>query len=203
MSFGTRPSAGEQTSSSEAPGRIPGEAGVWFLIFGDLVVFSVIFVVFIHARGADTSLFNASQATLHRTFGGLNTLILLTSSLLVALAINVFRLGRRRRAAQNLLCGAVLCAGAFLVNKGIEWTMLLMAGHGPSTNSYYMHFFVLTGLHAAHVVLGIVLLAVMIAFTRKDAPSENQYSFVESGACFWHLVDMLWLIIFPLLYLMH
>jgi len=203
MSLGIRPPAGEQTSSSEAGGRIPGEAGVWFLIFGDLVVFSVIFVVFINARGADASLFNASQATLHRTFGGLNTLILLTSSLLVALAVNVFRQSHQRSAARNLLYGAMLCAGAFLVNKGIEWTMLLIAGHGPPANSYYMYFFVLTGLHAAHVVLGIILLTVMIAFTRKDAPSENQYSFVESGACFWHLVDMLWLIIFSLLYLMH
>jgi nitric oxide reductase NorE protein len=202
MSLGTRPQVGEQTSSSERNGRIPGELGVWFLIFGDLVVFSVIFAVFIQSRGADADLFNAAQATLHRTFGAVNTLILLTSSLVVVLAVTALRLGQRRM-ARNLLNGAVLCAGVFLVNKAIEWTMLLTEGHGPQANSYYMYFFVLTGLHAAHVVLGIVLLAVIIALTRKDVLSENQYSFVESGTCFWHLVDMLWLIIFPLLYLMH
>jgi nitric oxide reductase NorE protein len=202
MSLGITPAVGDESASSKPNGRIPGELGVWFLIFGDLVVFSVIFVVFIHARGADTGLFNASQATLHRTFGGLNTLVLLTSSLVVVVAVTALGLGQRR-VARNLLYGAVLCAGVFLVNKAIEWSMLLVEGHGPAANDYYMYFFVLTGLHAAHVVLGVVLLAVIIAFTRKEALSDNQYSFVESGACFWHLVDVLWLIIFPLLYLMH
>jgi nitric oxide reductase NorE protein len=202
MSLGITPAVGDESSSSKSNGRIPGELGVWFLIFGDLVVFSVIFVVFIQSRGADTGMFNASQATLHRTFGGLNTLVLLTSSLVVVVAVIALRL-RQRRVVRNLLLGAVLCAGVFLVNKAIEWTMLLVEGHGPTVNGYYMYFFVLTGLHAAHVVLGVVLLAVMIAVTRREALSGNQYSFVESGACFWHLVDVLWLIIFPLLYLMH
>jgi nitric oxide reductase NorE protein len=139
---------------------------------------------------------------LHRVFGGLNTVILLTSSLLVVLAVTAIRLGKRQT-ARRLLYAAVVSAGVFLANKAIEWTMLLVEGRGPPANTYYMYFFVLTGLHAAHVVLGLILLLVLVAFTRKDALTQNQYSFVESGACFWHLVDVLWLIIFPLLYLMH
>jgi nitric oxide reductase NorE protein len=202
MSLDIKPAIVDKSPRRKTRDRIPGEVGVWCLIFGDLLVFSVIFVVFMHSRAADPELFNESQATLHRVFGGLNTVILLTSSLVVVLAVVAIRLGKRQT-ARKLLYAAVLCAGVFLANKAVEWTMLLIEGHGPPVNSYYMYFFVLTGLHAAHVVLGVVLLLVLIAFTRKDALTEYQYSFVESGACFWHLVDLLWLIIFPLLYLMH
>jgi nitric oxide reductase NorE protein len=202
MSLDIKPAIVDKSSRRKTDGRIPGEVGVWCLIFGDLLIFSVIFAVFMHSRAADPGLFNESQATLHRAFGGLNTVILLTSSLVVVLAVVAIRLGKRQT-ARKLLYAAVLFAGVFLANKAIEWAMLLIEGHGPPANSYYMYFFVLTGLHAAHVMLGVVLLLVLVAFTRKDALTEYQYSFVESGACFWHLVDLLWLIIFPLLYLMH
>jgi nitric oxide reductase NorE protein len=202
MSLDIKPAIVDESSRRKARDRIPGEVGVWCLIFGDLLVFSVIFAVFMHSRAADSGLFNESQVTLHRAFGGLNTVILLTSSLVVVLAVIAIRLNKRQT-ARKLLYTAVVCAGVFLANKAIEWTMLLIEGHGPPANSYYMYFFVLTGLHAVHVVLGVVVLLVLVAFTRKDALTKNQYSFVESGACFWHLVDVLWLIIFPLLYLMH
>jgi nitric oxide reductase NorE protein len=202
MSLDIKSAIDDQSSPRKTNHRIPGEVGVWCLIFGDLLIFSVIFAVFMHSRAADSGLFKESQATLHRGFGGLNTVILLTSSLVVVLAVTAIRL-RRTQTARLFLYAAVLCAGGFLANKAIEWTMLLADGHGPPANSYYMYFFVLTGLHAFHVVLGIVVLLVLVGFTRKDALTNNQYSFVESGACFWHLVDVLWLIIFPLLYLMH
>jgi nitric oxide reductase NorE protein len=202
MSLDIKSALVDQSSPWKTNSRVPGEVGVWCLIFGDLLVFSVIFAVFMHSRAANDGLFNESQATLHRAFGGLNTVILLTSSLVVVLAVSAIRLGKRQT-ARKLLYAAVLCAGVFLANKAIEWTLLVSEGHGPPVNSYYMYFFVLTGLHAAHVALGVVLLLVIVAFTRKDALTKNQYSFVESGACFWHLVDVLWLIIFPLLYLMH
>jgi nitric oxide reductase NorE protein len=202
MSLDIKPAIVDKSSPRMAHDRIPGEVGVWCLIFGDLLVFSVIFAVFMHSRAADSGLFNDSQANLHRAFGGLNTVILLTSSLVVVLAVTAIRLNKRQT-ARKLLYAAVACAGVFLANKAIEWTMLLIDGHGPPANSYYMYFFVLTGLHAVHVVLGVVVLLVLVAFTRKDALTKNQYSFVESGACFWHFVDVLWLIIFPLLYLMH
>jgi nitric oxide reductase NorE protein len=202
MSLDIKSALVDQSSPWKMNNRIPGEVGVWCLIFGDLLIFSVIFAVFMHSRAADARLFNESQATLHRAFGGLNTVILLTSSLVVVLAVTAIRLGKRQT-ARRLLYAAVVSAGVFLANKAIEWTMLLVEGRGPPANTYYMYFFVLTGLHAAHVVLGLILLLVLVAFTRKDALTQNQYSFVESGACFWHLVDVLWLIIFPLLYLMH
>jgi nitric oxide reductase NorE protein len=189
-----------------APGvrhtRIPGEPGVWILIFGDLVVFGIIFVAFMHARSADPDLFNRSQQALHRAFGGANTLLLLTSSLLVVLAVSAIRSGMAWF-ARRLLFSALVCSAIFLANKGIEWTSLIAEGHTPASNSYYMYFFVMTGLHAAHVVIGAVLLIAIAGLSRKHLLSRVQIGVVESFGCFWHLVDMLWLVIFPLLYLMH
>jgi nitric oxide reductase NorE protein len=195
-----------QIKTDTGPGiratRIPGEPGVWVLIFGDLLVFGIIFVAFMHARSADPDLFNRSQQTLHRAFGGVNTLLLLTSSLLVVLAVSAIR---RSMAffARRLLFSALVCAALFLGNKGIEWTSLISDGHTPASNSYYMYFFVMTGLHAAHVVFGAILLIATAGLSRKDPLTHVQVGLVESFGCFWHLVDILWLVIFPLLYLMH
>jgi nitric oxide reductase NorE protein len=195
-----------QIKSDTTPGvrrtRIPGEPGVWVLIFGDLLVFGIIFVAFMHARSADPDVFNRSQQTLQRAFGGANTLLLLTSSLLVVLAVSAIRRGMASF-ARRLLFSALLCAAVFLGNKAIEWTSLITEGHTPALNSYYMYFFVMTGLHAAHVVLGAILLVAIAGLSRKGALSHLQIGLVESFGCFWHLVDMLWLVIFPLLYLMH
>jgi nitric oxide reductase NorE protein len=172
------------------------------LIIGDLIIFGVIFIAFMHARGGDPDLFNGSQMLLHRAFGGVNTLLLVTSSLLVALAVNAIRRGTATP-ARRLLFAALLCAALFLGNKGIEWMALLSSGHGPTANSYFMYFFVLTGLHAVHVVLGATLLIVMTRMARRGPLRDDQISTVESFGCCWHLVDVLWLVIFPLLYLMH
>ncbi|OJZ76094.1 hypothetical protein BRW65_01255 [Mycobacterium paraffinicum] len=196
------------TAQTEVPatadvrrGRVPGEPGVWIMILGDLIVFGVLFVLFMSQRGSDPDLFNRSQLTLHRAFGGVNTLVLVTSSLLVVLAVGAIRAGER--VARLLLCGALACAGIFLVNKGIEWTALIADGNGLSSNSYFTYFFVMTGLHAAHVIFGAALLIAMVVLSGKDRLSETPIGLIESFGCYWHLIDILWLIIFPLLYLVH
>lgn len=182
-------------------GRVPGEPGVWIFILGDLIVFGVLFVLFMSQRGSDPELFNRSQLTLHRAFGGVNTLLLLTSSLLVVLAVGAVRAGEK--AARALLYGALACAGVFLVNKGIEWAALIGDGHGLSSNSFFTYFFVMTGLHAAHVIFGAALLIAMAVWSGPDRRGEPPIGVIESFGCYWHLIDMLWLVIFPLLYLVH
>ncbi len=196
------------TAQTEVPaaaevrrGRVPGEPGVWIMILGDLIVFGVLFVLFTSQRGSAPDLFNRSQLTLHRAFGGVNTLVLVTSSLLVVLAVAAIRAGEK--VARPLLYGALACAGVFLVNKGIEWTALIADGHGLSSNSYFTYFFVMTGLHAAHVIFGAALLIAMVVLSGKDRLSEPPIGLIESFGCYWHLIDILWLIIFPLLYLVH
>lgn len=181
---------------------VPGEIGVWVFIFGDMVLFAVLFVAFLFYRGRAPEAFIDSQASIHRPFGAINTLLLLTSSLAVVMAV-----GAIRRSwggiARLMLRVAIACAGVFLANKVVEWSMLLAAGHTPTVNNYYMYFFVLTAIHAAHVLLGLVVLAVIYHFSHDTQQSPTRYAFVEGGACFWHMVDLLWIVLFALLYLVH
>ena len=91
----------------------------------------------------------------------------------------------------------------FVVIKGIEYHEKIAAGLTPSTNEFFMYYFVLTGLHLAHVVIGLIVLTVLSRLARKRAPTRTHIAFFEGGACFWHMVDLLWLIIFPLIFLVH
>jgi len=181
--------------------RIPGEVGVWVFILGDMTVFALLFGVFVYYRGKQPTLFAHSQLDLHRSYGGINTLLLLTSSLAVITAVRAIR-GGMRRLAPATIAAAFVCGCGFLVNKGLEWSDLLSHGHKPATNNFFMYFFVLTGIHAFHLLIGMGVLVTLFVFSRKPTLSKGQFTFVEGGACFWHMVDLLWIVLFALLYLM-
>jgi nitric oxide reductase NorE protein len=183
-------------------GHIPGEVGVWVFIFGDMTVFALLFGVFVYYRGKQPHLFDVSQADLHRYFGAINTLVLLTSSLCVVTAVRAIR-ANMRRLAPALIAIAIVCGAIFLMNKGLEWGSLLSAGHKPATNNFFMYFFVLTGIHAFHLLIGMGVLITLFVLSRKEHLTKGQFAFVEGGACFWHMVDLLWIVLFALLYLMH
>ena len=186
-----------------APGKhIPGEPGVWIFILGDMLVFAVLFGVFMYYRGKQPALFNASQRDLHRTFGAVNTLLLLSGSLFVVTGVRAVRREMRRLAPLCMAAGLV-CGGFFLMNKVLEWTSLISHGHQPGRNNFFMYFFVLTGIHAFHLVLAMGVLAALLVLSRKEKLSRLQMALVEGGACFWHLVDLLWIVLFALLYLVH
>jgi nitric oxide reductase NorE protein len=189
-----------QLVRSEA--RIPGEPGVWVFIFGDMLVFALLFGVFMYYRDKQPALFARSQLELHRSFGAINTLLLLTSSLSVVTGVRAARAGMRRLAPAAIAV-AMVCGSAFLVNKGLEWGGLLAAGHQPGANNFFMYFFVLTGIHAFHLLIGTGVLTALLHLSRKPFLSTGQRAFVEGGACFWHMVDLLWIVLFALLYLVH
>ena len=161
----------------------------------------MLFAVYLSRRAHDPALFTASQDHLNRTLGAVNTLILLTSSLLVAFATKALRDGRFRSLASPLTVVGALIGGCFVVIKVIEYRQKLSAGITPGTNEFYMYYFVLTGLHLAHVIIGLVVLAVLSRLASKPEPTPTRIAFFEGGACFWHLVDLLWIIIFPLVFL--
>lgn len=180
--------------------HIPGEPGVWIFLFGDMLVFGVFFATFMYQRSLAPELFDESRRTLSIGIGLTNTLVLLTSSLLVVTAIRAIRLSRAR-SARWLFFGAVGCGLAFVGFKAIEYTVLVNEGHTPNTSAFYLYYFILTGLHLFHVLIGIgVLILLSIQAGRTDL-SPTGVSVVEGGACFWHLVDLLWIVLFPLLYL--
>ena len=181
--------------------HVPGEPGIWILLFGDMVVFTVLFAVYLNRRGHNEALFAASQAALNRTLGAVNTLVLLCSSMLIVLAALAFRSEQWRHLAPRLTVAGALVGSCFVVVKVIEYHEKEAAGLTPSTNEFFMYYFVLTGLHLAHVVIGLIVLTVLSRLARKAAPTPTHIAFFEGGACFWHMVDLLWLIIFPLLFL--
>jgi nitric oxide reductase NorE protein len=191
--------AGARLHSSR---RLPGEEGLWVFIFGDMTVFAVMFGVYLYYRGRDTELFAESQTHLNQGVGVANTLILLTSSLLVVTAVRAVRAGAGDL-AMRLVVGALICGGAFIANKAFEYTQKVSHNLVPTTNEFFMYFYVLTGLHLAHVILGMGLLAFLVYLTRQGELSKRQSGYVDGVACFWHMVDLLWVVIFPLLYLVH
>lgn len=181
--------------------HVPGEAGIWFFVGGDLLVFTLFFVLVALGQAENPMLFAASRAQLDKWTGLANTLLLLTSSWLVALAVARCREGSGRSAAP-LLAFAVICGLGFVTNKAFEWHHKISAGITPETNDFFMYYFVFTGIHLFHVIIGLIVLAISARSCRRPALSAIQLTMIESGAIFWHLVDLLWVILFALFYLL-
>jgi nitric oxide reductase NorE protein len=182
-------------------GHIPGEAGLWVLILGDMFAFSAFFAVFLVHRAQNVVLFGISQATLERRFGLLNTVLLLTSSLFVAHAVIAARAGARSRSAR-LLMFALTCGGAFVVSKAFEWGGKIAAGITLNTNEFYGFYYMFTGIHLLHVLVGMGVLMYLLARSRRDDPGPSYVAVMEGGGAFWHMVDLIWVLLFALFYLL-
>jgi nitric oxide reductase NorE protein len=180
--------------------RLPGVEGVWVFVMADMTVFAVLFGFFMLGRRQDPALFEASRHALNPNFGGVNTLILLTSSWFAALSLDAVRRSRFGL-AQRFLGGAFLCGLAFAVSKAIEYTEKLNAGISLLTNDFFMYYFTLTGIHLFHVIAGSVVLLVLWFKARSRSFDPQRPVVLECGAIYWHMVDLLWIFLFPLLYL--
>jgi nitric oxide reductase NorE protein len=180
--------------------RIPGEAGTWVFLFGDMVVFGAFFATFMVERANAAEIFDTARKTLHLAVGLTNTLVLLTSSILVVVGLGALRSGAREIARWAVI-GAMLCGGVFVALKVIEYYSLVTAGHGVGENDFYLYYFILTGVHLFHVCVGMAILTFLLTQTRQRDIGETRMAVIEGGACFWHLVDLLWIVLFPLLYL--
>lgn len=179
--------------------HLPGEAGVWVFILGDMLMFAAFFIVFLFYRGEDVALFVRSQHTLNQHLGALNTFFMLTSSWCVAVAVETARRARPAGAQRWLLAG-MACALGFVVVKFFEYREKILAGHTLTSNDFFMYYFMLTGLHLMHVLLGLGVLA-YLWFSLRAPSADSSLRTLESGASFWHMVDILWIVLFALLYL--
>jgi nitric oxide reductase NorE protein len=180
--------------------RIPGESGTWVFLFGDMVVFGVFFITFMVERAKAPEVFDIARTNLHVGVGVTNTLVLLTSSLFVVIALGAIRSGMESTATKALYA-AIGCGLVFIGLKVFEYAALASAGHGPGANHFYLYYFILTGLHLLHVCIGLVVLSLLVTQSRRAVLSPTRMALVEGGACFWHLVDLLWIFLFALLYL--
>jgi len=188
-------------SRDEADTHLPGEPGVWLFILGDLIVFGLFFVVFVYHRALDVPLYTQSQATLNQAYGVVNTFLMLSSSWFVALAIHAAR-DNLARITSRFIVLAGACGVAFVVVKFFEYSEKISAGYSITSNDFYMYYYMLTGIHLMHVVIGMVVLTFLWHTSRRDTLDEKCINTLESGASFWHMVDLLWIILFALLYMM-
>ncbi|MEA3301513.1 MAG: cytochrome c oxidase subunit 3 [Pseudomonadota bacterium] len=200
MMSGLELTADTPVAGRRAERHMPGEEGVWVFILGDMTVFALFFAVFAWYRGVDPALFTASQQTLNAGYGLFNTCLLLTSSWFVVLAMNAARRHLNNQAAL-LLVLAFLCGLGFSLVKFLEYGEKIAAGLVPTTNNFYMFYYILTGLHFVHVVIGMVVVLFMAHRARRGIRGGDM-GFLEGGASYWHMVDLLWIVLFPLIYLM-
>ena len=169
-------------------------------LFGDMLVFGVFFATFMVERAKAPDVFDAARRTLHLGVGLTNTLVLLTSSLCVVAALRALRTGAGQ-VARSAVVAAIACGGIFIGLKVLEYHSLVSSGHGVGANHFYLYYFILTGVHLFHVCVGMAVLVFLLRQARRRHVSETRMAVIEGGACFWHLVDLLWIVLFPLLYL--
>jgi nitric oxide reductase NorE protein len=191
--------AGVDESVVDVRGHVPGESSMWFFVIGDLLIFAVYFVGYMYFRSQHQDLFLQSQARLNVDIGAVNTVMLLTSSLFVASGTAAARAGNSANALRGWVI-AFAFGAAFPLLKLFEWIPEISAGLTPGKNLFFMYYFVMTGMHLCHVALGLVIMCFVIRNLKTSA--KPKISLVETGATYWHMVDVLWLVLFALLYLM-
>lgn len=184
----------------EAP-RLRGDLGVWLVILLELLTFAILFVAFAFARNGELEVFQASQKTLNLHAGALNTVLLITGSWCVACAVRAVQRDACALGARWLLA-SLACGAGFVAVKLGEYAEKLQAGIDPSSNTFYMFYIFLTGFHFLHVVVGMLALLYLWVKTRRGVYGSHNSHALETGAAFWHMVDLLWIVLFPLVYVM-
>lgn len=191
---GPAASGGTENASGWGPlSRLPGNPLMWVLIASELAVFGVALIGYSGARLRDPAGFLAAQNHLDRVAGVINTAVLITSGLFAALAVEA-RKTERRGAARWRLFAAIGLGAVFLAVKFGEYARELAAGFDIDSGGFFTLYYLITGFHALHVLLGMAILAIV---ARHD--SLPNY---ETGAAFWHMVDLVWIVIFPVIYLL-
>ncbi|MEK6796785.1 MAG: cytochrome c oxidase subunit 3 [Spirochaetota bacterium] len=191
--------------------RSSGALGMWLFIATEILLFGGLFLLYSIYRLKNPSEFHSASLALSRFFGTLNTVILITSSFTVALSIHFMKVARTRLAAA-LLVATVLFALGFLVVKAIEWTAKFEHGIYPNAAAllarprgeilYFGLYYMMTGLHAVHVIVGIGVLTFVLVWIARGKITAQRFVIHENAGLYWHLVDIIWIFLFPLFYLL-
>lgn len=190
----------DTSSRKPAQAGLPAEPGLWVFILGDMTIFGLFFTVFSWEGAQDRDLFATATQSLIQPIGIANTLVLLISSYAVVLALHAHRAAEPDR-ARRLVVVALACALTFSALKAVEYTAGFNAGHTPGTNIFFTFYYVMTGVHLLHVVVGAVLLGVWRSRITVEQSFAHHRRLAESAAVYWHMVDLLWVLIFTLVYL--
>jgi len=184
--------------------------GMWIFLFTEIILFGGLFLLYSVYRARYPLDFHHGGQHLNAVLGVANTVILLTSSLTIAVALTAIQKGNRKR---TLIClGATIALGfLFLVNKYFEWSAEIRAGlypNGPELlrlpdgeKIFYGLYYSMTGLHGLHVVAGLIVLSVVLGFAWRNRITASDFTLLENAGLYWHLVDVIWIFLLPLLYL--
>jgi nitric oxide reductase NorE protein len=188
-------------TDSRAAARLPGDPDLWIFIVAELLMFGAFFVAYIVYRAYEIEVFDASQSTLDRSLGALNTLVLVTSSWAVVRAVTTAR-QNQQALVPRYLAAAIALAAAFVVVNCVEYWAKLAHGITITTNTFFTFYFALTMIHLLHVIAGTVVLTVVWTKSRDGAYHSKNITGLEAAASYWHMVDLLWIFLFALLYLL-
>jgi nitric oxide reductase NorE protein len=182
--------------------HLPGDLAMWFFILAELTVFALLILTFAVAQALQPQLFQDSRQLLDSSTGLALTLSLLTSGLFAALAQEQVRQNRAQRGAWFLLL-ALLSASVYVWLKLGEYSHLASAGLGMEHNTFFTLYWILTGFHFVHVLLGLLILGWLAEHCRRRVYGPGNCSALESGVLYWHMVDLVWVLLFPLVYVLN
>ncbi|MEZ4704909.1 MAG: cytochrome c oxidase subunit 3 family protein [Bdellovibrionota bacterium] len=192
--------------------RESAKLGMWLFLLTEILLFGGVFVAYAVYRVWNPEMFINAHKALDVSLGTINTAVLIISSLTVALGIREIQLGRAKTSWKYLLV-TILLACVFLVIKYFEYAHKFHEGQlpgkfytyegivGTNPHVFFSIYFLLTGIHAFHILIGISLLTWVMIRTMKGHFSSEYYTPVEITGLYWHLVDLIWIFLFPLLYL--
>jgi len=184
--------------------------GIWLFIFTELLLFGGLFIVYSVYRYLHPEAFHLAAQELNVTVGTINTVILLVSSMTIAMSTTAIQ-KKDTRATLVLIGITLVLALAFLVNKYFEWGLKIEHGLYPGSPKletlgqgdllFFGLYFMMTGLHALHIIVGMVFIAILMVKVKNGKLTHDNFQLLENGGLYWHLVDLIWIFLFPLFYL--
>lgn len=184
--------------------------GMWLFIFTELLLFGGLFLVYSVFRAKYYLNFHEGSMELSVTIGAINTIVLLFSSMTIAMALTAIQKGNKKLSMQ-MIAITLFMATLFLINKYFEWGAKFHHGLYPGSElmklldrgdlMYFSLYFLMTGLHALHIIVGMILLLIAYFKVKNESIHSEKYVNLENGALYWHLVDLIWIFLFPLMYL--
>jgi cytochrome c oxidase subunit 3 len=189
---------------------LASKTGMWLFLFTEMLLFGGLFVVYSVYRFRNAQAFHLAARELSVTIGTINTIILLISSAMIAMSITAMQL-KNKKLSLFLLGVTIFLGLAFLVNKYFEWgghikehiypgsPVLALRGQGDVL--FFGLYFFMTGLHALHIIIGLVFIGVITLKISRDKITYDNFVLLENSGLYWHLVDLIWIFLFPLFYL--
>ena len=190
--------------------RVGIKIGMWLFLYSEIILFGGLFVLYAAYFHKHPDSFAVGGKELNRVIGAINTVVLLISSFAVAASVTAIQKGSRKLTIW-LLSFSLFCGCIFLINKYFEWGTKIHHGIYPNSqtlvngepglNIFFGLYYVITGLHGLHVMIGMMLLSISLVLVLAGKIDSSRFSMLDNSGLYWHLVDLIWIFVFPLFYL--